>query len=133
MSRHRFIDLANEFCALANIDQPALLLEGKPIEVDGVDFFLQYDEQFSPEHLVLYCDFGRPPAERVLEAYQVLLEANMIVYAAGSPSFMLSPDQRVVFGYQCQLRELKAPQLLDIVLNLAEQAREWRAGFFLEA
>ena len=74
MSRSRFIDLANAFCTLANIDQPASIVEGNAIEVDGVDFFLQYDEQFSPDHLMVYCDFGNPPAGRLLEAYQALLE-----------------------------------------------------------
>lgn len=133
MSRSRFIDLANEFCVLANVDQPTLLVEGNAIEVDGVDFFLQYDEEFSPDHLVVYCDFGLPPAVRLLEAYEALLETNMIVYGANSPSFMLGPDKRVVFGYQCRLQELKAPELLDIFLNLAEQARDWRTDHFLEA
>jgi hypothetical protein len=133
MSRTRFIDLANEFCALNNVAQPKLLVECHPIEVEGVDFFLQYDEQFSPEHLVVYCDFGLPPAERLLDAYRALLETNMIVYGAGSPAFMLGPDKRVLFGYHCRLMELKAPQLLDIFVNLAAQARDWRTGHFLQA
>lgn len=133
MSRSRFIDLANDFCALANLDQPALLVEGHAVAVDGIDFFLQYDEEYAPEHLVVYCDFGMPPAGRLLEAYEALLETNMIVYGANSPAFMLGPDKAVVFGYQCRLHELRAPELLDIFLNLAGQARDWRLDYFLEA
>lgn len=132
MSRTRFINLANEFCALAGVDQPALMVQGHAIEVDGVDFHLQYDEEFSPDHVVVYCDFGAPPAARLLEAYAALLETNMIVYGANSPAFMLGPDKRVVFGYQCRLQEIKAPELLDIFLNLANQARDWRLDHFLE-
>jgi len=133
MSRSRFIDLANAFCLLAKIDQPTALVEGNAIEVDGVDFFLQYDEQLAPEHLVLYCDFGFPPAARLLDAYQALLETNMIVYGANAPAFMLGPDRQVVFGYGCPLQDLQAPELLDIFVNLAAQARDWRTDYFLEA
>lgn len=131
MSRTRFIELANAFCVLANVDQPASMVAGSPVQVDGVDFFLQYDEEFAPDNLVVYCDFGEPPPARLLDAYAALLETNMIVYGANSPCFMLGPDKRVVFGYQCRLHELRAPELLDIFLNLAEQARDWRTDHFL--
>lgn len=133
MSRSRFIDLANEFCTLANVDQPAALAAGNPIEVDGVDFFLQYDEELSPEHVVVYCDFGTPPAARLLDAYTALLETNMIVYGANAPSFMLGPDRHVIFGYQSRLQDIRALELLDIFLNLAAQARDWRTDYFLDA
>lgn len=133
MSRSRFIDLANAFCTLANIGQPALLLEGSAIEVDGVDFFLQYDEHILPDQLVVYCDFGLPPAAQLQAAYEALLETNMLVYGANAPAFMLDLDKRVVFGYQCRLQELKAPELMDIFLTLAGQARDWRLDHFLDA
>ncbi len=131
MSRSRFIELTNDFCELAHVDQPELMVQGNAIAVDGVDFFVQYDEELSPDHLIVYCDFGEPPPARRLEAYQALLETNMLVYAANSPAFMLGPDQRVVFGYQCRLNEVRAPELMNIFLNLAEQARDWRTDHFL--
>ncbi|TWC67344.1 CesT family type III secretion system chaperone [Herbaspirillum sp. SJZ099] len=133
MSRSRFIELTNDFCAIANIDQPELMVQGNAIEVDGIDFFVQYDEEFAPDHLIVYCDFGMPPQERLLDAYQALLETNMLIYAANSPAFMLGPDRRVTFGYQCRLNELRAPELMTILLNLAEQARDWRTDHFLDA
>ncbi len=133
MSKSRFIDLAHDFCSLAKLDQPALLMEGKAIEVDGIDFFLQYDEEYSPDHVMVYCDFGVPPSARLLQAYEALLETNMIIYGANCPAFMLGPDKRVSFGYQCQLADIKAPQLMGIFLNLAEQARDWRTDYFIAA
>lgn len=133
MSRSRFIDLANDFCALAKLDQPALLVEGNAIEVDGVDFFLQYDEEYSPDHVMVYCDFGVPPQEHLLAAYEALLETNMIIYGANCPSFMLGPDKRVSFGYQCRLTDIRAPELMGVFLNLAGQAKDWRIDYFIEA
>ncbi len=133
MSRSHFIDLVNEFCALADVDQPILLVQGHPLEVDGVDFFVQYDEHSAPEQLALYCAFGPPAPERLLDAYQALLEANMILSGTGTAAFMLGPDQQVLFNYQCRLLELKAAELLGIFRTLAEQARAWRSGYFLTA
>ncbi|MPS30696.1 CesT family type III secretion system chaperone [Pigmentiphaga sp.] len=133
MSRNRFIDLVNEFCALARLDQPAQLAEGHAVEVDGVDFIFQYDEEYAPEHVMLYCDFGVPPEERLLDVYEALLETNMIVYGASSPAFMLGPDKRVTFGYQCRLADVRANQLIGILQKLAGQAKDWRTDHFLEA
>src|SRR5450830_1111950 len=100
MSRQRFIELATDLCALAQLPEPERLLEGNAIEVNGVDFYLGYDEETAPGQLVVYCDFGAPPKERLLDVYEALLEANMVVYGNNSPAFMLSPDKRVAFGYQ---------------------------------
>lgn len=131
MSRSRFIDLVNEFCVLAQLDEPALLVGGSAIQVGGVDFIIQYDEEHSPEHLIVYCDFGHPPADRLLDAYEALLETNMVIYGASSPSFMLGPDKRVTFGYQCLLADVRAPELLSLFGNLAEQAKDWRSDHFI--
>jgi len=132
MSRNHFIDLANEFCRLANLDDPASLAAGRAIEVDGIDFVLQYDEQYTPEHVLLYCDFGLPPEDRLVPAYEALLEANMLIYGDSSPSFMLGPDKRVTLGYQCRLPDIHAVALIGVMHNLAEQAKNWRADYFLE-
>lgn len=133
MSRNRFIDLVNEFCALVGLDQPELLARGNSVEVDGVDFVFQYDEEYAPEHVMLYCDFGVPPEERLLDVYEALLETNMIVYGGSSPAFMLGPDKRVTFAYQCRLADVKAKHLIDILHKLAGQAKDWRTDYFLEA
>lgn len=133
MSRNRFIDLVNEFCALAKLEQPALLVEGSAIQVDGVDFIIQYDEEQAPEHVLFYCDFGFPPQQRLLEAYEALLETNMVIYGPSSPSFMLGPDKRVTFGYQSRLADVRAGDLMALFSNLAEQAKDWRGDYFLGA
>lgn len=131
MSRQRFIELATDLCALAQLPEPERLLEGNAIEVNGVDFYLGYDEETAPGQLVVYCDFGAPPKERLLDVYEALLEANMVVYGNNSPAFMLSPDKRVAFGYQYELGKVMPQQLMGLFVNLAEQAVDWRSSYFL--
>jgi len=131
MSRQRFIELATDLCALAQLQEPERLLEGNAIEVNGVDFYLGYDEETAPGQLVVYCDFGAPPKERLLDVYEALLEANMVVYGNNSPAFMLSPDKRVAFGYQYELGKVMPQQLMGLFVNLAEQAVDWRSSYFL--
>lgn len=131
MSRQRFIELATDLCALAQLPEPERLLEGNAIEVNGVDFYLGYDEETAPGQLVVYCDFGVPPKERLLDVYEALLEANMVVYGNNSPAFMLSPDKRVAFGYQYELGKVMPQQLMGLFVNLAEQAVDWRSSYFL--
>jgi hypothetical protein len=133
MSRNRFIDLANALCVLANVDPPALPTDGGAIAVDGVDFFVQYDENIAFEHLLVYCEFGLPPASRLVDGYEALLVANLLVHGAANPSFMLGPAKQVVFGYRCALQALQASALLDICQTFSAQARAWRVDHFLDA
>ncbi|EJL88950.1 Tir chaperone protein (CesT) [Herbaspirillum sp. CF444] len=133
MSKALFVELASKFCQLARLPEPERLLEGNAIEVDGVDFYLAYDEEEEPDHLVVYCDFGIPPAERRLEAYEALLEVNMAMYGSNPPAFMLSPGKRVALAYHYHLKEIVAEQLMNLCAGVAGQAREWRQDYFLSA
>src|SRR5450830_538609 len=131
MSKEKFIALAADFCTLSHLPEPQRLLEGNPIEVDGVDFYLAYDEDEQPDHVMVYCDFGTPPPERLLAAYQILLEMNMTIYGGNAPSFMLSPTQRVSLGYHYRLGEVGPEQLMHLISSLAVQAKDWRNHHFL--
>lgn len=131
MSRQRFINLAKDFCTLARLEQHELLLQGYAVEVEGIDFHLEYDEDTAPDHLMVYCDFGEAPAERLAESYAALLEANMVIYSQLAPTFMLAPDRRVALGYRYELAAMAPPLLLGLMVNLAQQAQQWRIDHFL--
>jgi hypothetical protein len=133
VSKERFIKLASGFCRLAKLPQPEKLIEGHAVEVDGVDFYLAYDEENSPDHVMVYCDFGTPPQDRLLAAYQALLEANMIVYGSNAPAFMLSPSKKVTLAYQYRVDEVVPEQLMGLFANLSGQAGAWRSHYFLDA
>ncbi|WP_034300978.1 CesT family type III secretion system chaperone [Herbaspirillum sp. RV1423] len=131
MSKAMFIELAANFCRLAKLQQPEKLLEGQAVEVDGVTFHLGYDEDADPENMVVYCDFGQPPQDRLLNVYEALLEVNLAMYGSHAPAFMLSPSRRVALGYHYRLGEVVPEQLLHLISNLAAQAKDWREHYFL--
>lgn len=131
MSNALFVQLGEKFCQLAGLPEPQRLLEGSAVEVDGVDFYLVYDEEDEPDHLIVYADFGAPPAERRLDAYEALLEVNMAMYGSHPPAFMLSPGKQVALAYHYHLQELTAEQLMHLCIGVASRAHEWRRHYFL--
>jgi len=132
MSKELYVDLMTNFCKLVKLDGPEKIFEGNVIEIDGVDFYLGYNQETDPEIVVVYADFGTPAQERLLDAYEALLEANMAIYGSNSPAFMLSPDKRVTLAYHYRLGQVSAEQLTMLLGTLAEQAKEWRKHYFLE-
>jgi len=133
MSKEMFVELANGFCRLANLAEPERLMAGNAIEMDGVNFYLGYDEDAEPAHIVIYCDFGRPPQDRLLKAYETLLEFNLAMYGSHSPAFMLSPSKAVTLGYHYRLGEVGPEQLIHLMSSLVDQAKQWRLHHFLDA
>jgi len=131
MSKQKFIELASGFCEMARLPEPERLLQGDAIEVDGISFQLAYDEEEQPDHVVIYCDFGTPPEDQLLDAYRVLLEMNMSMYGGNAPAFMLAPSQRVALAYHYRLNEVMPQQLMYLISGLAVQAQDWRNHYFL--
>lgn len=132
MSKEHYVDLMTRFCHLVKLEGPEKIFEGNAIEINGVDFYLGYNQETDPEVVVVYADFGIPPQERLLDAYEALLEANMAIYGSNSPAFMLSPGKSVTLAYHYRLGHVSAEQLAKLLATLAEQAKEWRKNFFLE-
>lgn len=101
------------------------------MEIDGVDFYLSHKEETDPEVLVVYCNFGAPKKDRLLDVYRALLEANMVIYGSNSPAFMLSPTGNVALAYHYHLEQVAPEQLLGLFTTLAAQAKEWNMHYFL--
>ena len=131
MSKERYVELVTKFCKLVNLDQPENILAGNAVEIDGVDFYLSHKEETDPEVLIIYCDFGSPKKDRLLDVYRALLEANMTIYGSNSPAFMLSPTGNVALAYHYHLEQVAPEQLLGLFTTLTEQAKEWNKHYFL--
>ena len=131
MSKERYVELVTNFCTLVGINQPENILVGNAISVDGFDFYLSHKEEADPMILVIYCDFGPPKKDRLLDVYQALLEANMTIYGSNSPAFMLSGSGNVALAYHYHLDQVTPNQLLGLCTALAEQAKEWNKHYFL--
>jgi hypothetical protein len=129
MSKDSFVTLADQFCKLAILPQAEHLLEGYAVEIDGVDFYLSYQEEL--DNLIIHADFGAPPAALRLAAYEALLEVNMAMYGTHPPVFMLSPAKQVALAYYYHLPEIDARKLLNLCLGVASRANEWRRHYFL--
>jgi hypothetical protein len=133
MSKALFVELAGNFCQLAQLPESSRLLEGNAVEVDEVDFYLAYDEEQEPDYVVIYADFGTPPEALRLDAYEALLEVNMVMYGNHPPVFMLSPSKQVALAYYYHLEEMSAEKLMNLCIGVASRAHEWRRHYFLGA
>lgn len=127
MSNLQYTNLIEDFCADCGMD-PALLMHGDPIEIDGVNFSLVFSESVDPNLLFIYCVCGEIEAGKELEIYRGLLEANMHLYNGAGPIYTLCPlTGRVILVGHCRLDQLGVEELKGILMTAITQAKAWQA------
>jgi hypothetical protein len=134
MYLEKFTHLIAEYAELTGITQHALILDGAPIEVDGVFFSVLWDEKNKPGYFSLYCDLGELPDDaRKSSVIRRLLEFNAGAYMLHGICIMRSPDnQHAVCGANFSLERTSARSFADSLEALAQFAREYRTEFFLD-
>jgi hypothetical protein len=131
MSSSPFKDLAEELCALLGLDEPQRLMDGEPLDINGIRFSLTFSEE--ADLLYIYVDFGLAPPERKAQIYELLLEANTELYPAGFPAFTVSPDTKhVVLACPVPLDGVTAESLHEMLGAFASHAEEWNKHHFLD-
>jgi len=133
LSQDRYIRLIEEFCRMSQLDQPARIVEGGAVEIDGISFSLLYSAKINPGALLIYCEFGAPPLGRETDAYRVLLQMNFARYdGKGGQTFTLSPATgKILCAYHLGLEQAKAQDLYDLLAKMAEQAKQWRQDYHM--
>ena len=132
MNRHRYANLIEEFCKLSRLSDPATIMQGGPIEVNGIKFSMIYSEKINPDLMFIYCDFGDPPMGRDSDVYRVLLKQNLFFYKGSGPVFAISPDTgRILLAQYERLDEMTSNALLHRLSQLSIQAQSWRKDPFL--
>lgn len=126
MSNLQYTKLIEDFCANCGMDQ-ALLMDGDPFEIDGVNFSLVFDESVDPDLLFIYCACGEIEAGKELEAYRDLLEANMHLYDGAGPIYALCPATgRVLLVRHYRLDQLGVEELNALLFTAVVQAKTWQ-------
>jgi hypothetical protein len=131
LNKERYIRLIEDFCRLSQLNDPLRIIDGGPVEVGDVSFSLLYSEKINPMVLLVYCEFGVPPAAREADAYRVLLQRNLTRYDGnGGPVFSLSGRTgRVLCANRLPLEHATAEQLNTLLSDMADQAQQWRADY----
>lgn len=109
------------------------LLAGACFGLYGASFCFRHNKAW-PELLTVYCEFGLVPEALQARAWQVLLEANLVLAHAGAmqQSFGLDLDTGAVIAAAHQpAGELDLARLREWLADLAEQVMLWRDDFLL--
>lgn len=132
MSSQRHRDLIDALCRLAGIADAAAVHQHGNLRVSDVDFTLLPVAQAGGEMLLVYCDFGRPPAHEREKALQRVLELNLLLYGGEGPGFSFNRESgHVLLMAQLRLESASAEAVLTVVRSMALFAQRWRTDHFL--
>lgn len=133
MSRDRYVHLIEEFCQSSKLGEPARVVQGGAIDFDDIPFSLLYSKKINPAALLIYGEFGTPPAGQEAEALRILLQKNLRSYDGdGGPAFTMSTSGKVLIAHRLPLSDASARQLHDLLSDLADKAKLWRKDFRLD-
>jgi hypothetical protein len=103
------------------------------LTVDQADFLLIHSQQQNPGSVSVYCRFGPVPSGDATTVLCRLLEINLALFETGTASLGVESENRhVVYGFKAPLASVTAPALLAALRYVAEQARQWRLGHFID-
>jgi hypothetical protein len=127
--KDRFQQLISEFCDLAGAD-PQKMIKGDAFEMQGVTFAVEYRPKANERVVLVYADFGAVPANNEAYAYYQLLRENHLSFAVKGASFTVSSATgNVVYAEHFDLAKTTAESFGDALLEIAVQAKRWRAEF----
>jgi hypothetical protein len=126
-------ELIKSLCKLHQLDDPAGILDGKPLEIDTVKFTVMHDLDESPDQLTIYTEYGGMPKDRTLAAYAALMQMNLHLHRSGSGVFAESERTgKILLAERFPLLILTPEALSDLLIKGAADAKRWRTHYFLE-
>ena len=132
MSIEAYRELVDEICVKINIPDPEPMYESADMCIMGVEFSMYHCGERSPDHGVVYCDFGPLPTEAREAVLLRLLQTNLFMFTVNSPTFTCNAEnQHIVLAANVPLATATADALLATLMGVAEMAMEWRARHFL--
>jgi hypothetical protein len=131
MSSEKFNEVVTGLCTMYKLD-PRHVLEGGPVTMGGSMFCLLHNKEMNSSLLMVYCDFGKVPAELETKVHRKLLEANLSTYTGQGETFCLDSDGRVVFVNNYPLDILTSEELAAHLALTSIYAKKWRENYFLD-
>ena len=128
-----FRRLIDELCHLSKLPDPQALYERTALNVSGVDFSL-VEREGPVSEVIIHCDFGALPGRRREEVLLRLLEINFNLFiGSASPSCTVNQQTgRATLAAAAPLQGLGSLALLELLGQLADMAKVWREGYFLD-
>lgn len=126
--------LVDDLCKACGIADSAGMMENCILVIDDVVFTLMEGSFIDDDTLMLYCDFGEPPAELYALVLRRILESNFFMYGNNNaPDFSFNPDTgRLVLMSRMPLSAATADKLLYLMGEYADYATLWRRTYFLD-
>jgi len=127
MSVERYTELVTELCAEIGLPDAGAVLARAAIEVEGMEVLLGYFET-DPQAMYLNFNFGIVTAGRTLRVFQLLLEANLTVYAQDQAQLGLNPDTGgvILIARVPFTDDIDGKWLADTLTHYGEHGRYWR-------
>jgi hypothetical protein len=125
--------LIDELCELSKLPDPHALYDQAALNVGGVDISL-VEREGSVGEVIIHCDLGALPSRRREDVLLRLLEINFSLFTgSASTACTVNPQtNRVALAAVAPLQGLSAIGLLELLGQLADMAKVWRGGYFLD-
>lgn len=128
--KEKFEQLITRLCSLSGLPSPKRLIDGDPIEIDGVVLSLVYAPKKSPDLLFVYVDYGPAGPDEGGELYHELLQENFLWFPMKGPAFTVSSATgNVVYVEHFHLDRITAEELMKTLDHFVAAAKGFRSTF----
>jgi Tir chaperone protein (CesT) family len=131
MLNKQYTALLDGCCHLLGIQDASALYTQGSLVLKDVAFSMDPSESEDDDSFSIFCDYGLIPNKVTLQAYQRLLEVNMLT--CKTACFVLNPEsEHILLHYTAKAAETNPQSLIKSLELCAEEALRWRKEFYLE-
>ena len=136
--RAKFVALAEDVFRELGHPPPATNFEpGLPLAMNltlgGMAFEIAYLRSEREDIFLVECRFGKLPEADAPRVLTRLLELNLALARLHDATFGLEANtNEVIYTFTEQLQIANASKLLESMMWVAEQGKQWRNGYFLD-
>jgi len=123
----RFAELVQGLCDAAGLEDAQTALAHEAVEIDGWMVRLIHSES-DPDALYMYFDFGTVSTGRRIRCFQLMLEANLTLYAQDQAQLCLDADTgHALLTVRVHMSdELDGAWMMSTCNHYSEHGKYWR-------
>jgi hypothetical protein len=120
-----FQKLAKDICERFLLEDPARLIAGQNVDVDGIEAAFHWNQYEKPGQFTLIVDFGIGPADT--DVYAALLHRNFSLIGYDAGMFAMDPaSQHVLYTRTFEIAKVDALDVIDTLMQAVAEAKKWR-------
>lgn len=125
------------FCELAGVAAPVLTADGHGTQAAvvcfrGISVTIEQFAEKRPDRVFISADLGVVPEGRTLEAWLVLMDANLYLASAAAPTYSRHPVTHHAFlQWACDLAKVSVTDVYQRVMAMVDTACQWQEEQFL--